>query len=239
MPPAGMTAGSWRAGQGMTPCVVAAPDPYVGSVALAADGGLAVGSEDGGRGSVLAVDHHGRALVTWALSGVQYAVVRHVSGNWTGRVRRGSATTSPAYRENVGYQAAVALAGDGTGWVAWEGANGRVSVARRAGGARRFARPVSVGVRGSHRPVLATRADGGAVLAWVGRPTIDDVFDSGRSIEAAPVYAAVRSPSGAARRPTRLSNRRTGASEPFVERRDDRGVAARRRQLGPLRDRRP
>jgi hypothetical protein len=180
---------------------------------------IAAVTRDSGTGQVdpaLALDGAGRALLTWAVTGVQYAAYRDVSGRWSGVLRLGRATTSPTYRENLGYGAAVALAADGTAWVAWEHQGARIAFARHTDGARRFTRPVLIGVRGSHRPMLAARGDGSAVLTWVGRPTIDDTFDSGRPIEAAPVFATLVSRSGAPRRPTRLSNPRTGASEPFV-----------------------
>ena len=161
------------------------------------------------------LDGAGRAIVTWRNGGRQYAAVRRGLGRWGAPVGLGEAVLSPAYRENLGYAAVAALAGDGTGWVAWEG-DGRISVARIAPGADGFGRVRRVGMRGSHRPVLAARADGAAVLAWVGPATVDDVFDSGRPTEEAPVFAAVLSRSGWVGRPARLSNRRTGASEPYV-----------------------
>lgn len=164
----------------------------------------------------LALDGHGRALVTWAADGIQYAAFRDSSDRWSRALRLGAATTSPTYRENRGYAAAIALAADGTAWVAWEHPGGRIALARHADGTRRFARRVLLGMRGSHRPALSARSVGGAVVAWVGRPTIDDTIDSGRFIEAAPVLATVVSRSGVPRAPTRLSNPRTGASEPFL-----------------------
>jgi hypothetical protein len=81
---------------------------------------------------------------------------------------------------------------------------------------RSFARPELLGVRGSHRPAVSARSNGGAAVAWVGRAPIDDTFDSGRLIEGAPVSATVVSRSGVPRAPTRLSNPGTGASEPFL-----------------------
>ena len=59
--------------------------------------------------------------------------------------------------------------------------------------------------------MIAARGDGAAVVAWVGRATDEAVND-----EEAPVYAGLVPRSGRPRHPTRLSDRRTGATEAFV-----------------------
>jgi hypothetical protein len=177
---------------------------------------VAIDHPDGGRADPgLAVDGSGRAIVTWRVGTVQRAVVRNASGRWGAALRLGEAAATPAFREGGGASAKAAFGADGTGWVAWEGGRDRVAVARLPAGARRFARPRLLGPRGSHRPALAATARG-AVVAWVGKPTIDDLFDSGRLVESAPVFATALSSVDSGGRPTRISNRRTGSSEPFV-----------------------
>ena len=123
--------------------------------------------ENPGKAAV-AVDTAGRAIVSWRVHDRQYAAVRDSAGRWQRPARLGRASPSPAYREHDGDPAAVALGADGTGWVAWEDRRGRLSVAAFARG--RFDRARSIGARGAHRPVIAARGDGAAVVAWVDAP---------------------------------------------------------------------